>query len=265
MSVLEALFLGVLQGITEFLPISSSGHLVIAEQLMELPVESLQVFDIAVHFGTLLAIFVYFRKDFERLILAFFRMFIKKADQKDKKYIFMLVVGTIPAIFAGLLLNEWISATFRSAQTVAIVLLVLATFFILSEQIGKKVNSGKMSWLKALWIGVAQAVALIPGVSRSGSTIATGVMFGMKRDEAARFSFLLGAIAITAATLLSVIKVVGGDFLLPDTSLVITGVVSSFLAGYISVAFLMRFLKSNSLIYFSIYLYLIGVVLLIVI
>jgi len=253
------------------LPVSSSGHLVLAESFLELPVEDLLGFDVAVHFGTLLAIFVYFWKDFRDLLVAFWKTIVNVKRRevlddvtvKGQKMIVLLIVCTIPAVIAALLLGDMLETTFRGVNSVAIMLLVVAVYFVLAEFIKKRVEPSGLTFWKALIIGIAQAFALIPGVSRSGSTIATGIIQGIDRHEAARFSFLLGSVAISAATILSIYKVMSGDLYLPGWDVVLVGVLSSFLSGYLAVFVLMQFLKKNSLIVFSGYLAILSLSLLI--
>lgn len=262
MTILDSLLLGVLQGITEFLPISSSGHLIIAESWLHLPVHDLQSFDVAVHFGTLLAIFVYFRKDFIALIKTLMEMLskmtIKKTrlsdkSQKNHTLLGYLIVATIPTIIVGLFFNDLLKENFRNPTSVAVMLIVIALYFVFAEWMKKKRPSTKIGLIQATFIGIAQSFALIPGVSRSGITISTGLVQGVNREDAARFSFLIGSIAISAATVLSVYKVAKGDFFLPEFSVLATGIASSFFAGYISVYLLMKFLKSHSLHVFAVY------------
>jgi len=280
MNILDALILGILQGITEFLPISSSGHLVLAEGFMNLPVEDLLAFDVAVHFGTLLSIFIFFRKDFYNLIVSFFRIIktyflqIKnrkklqtiKHDEKTAKdgtLILGLIIATIPAVIAGLLFADFLEESLRSHTAVASMMILTAIYFLIAEKIGSK-RKLKTFGLKAMMIiGTAQAFALAPGISRSGTTIATGISLGMDRTEAARFSFLLGSIAISAATLLSLYKVTKGDFLLPSADILAIGIGSSFISGLAAITILMRFLKRHSLSWFSAYLIIAGIILLI--
>ncbi len=263
MNLGHALFLGILQGITEFLPISSSGHLIVAESWMQLPVDDLLSFDVAVHFGTLLAIFVYFRKDIGRLLIVLGQMMARKTpDKEDKSMIGYLIIGTVPAVLVGLFFNEFIKDSFRNSFSVAVMLIVVALFFVFAEIVKRKRKTVEMRLLQAVLIGCAQAVALIPGVSRSGITIASGLVQGINREKAARFSFLLGAVAISAATALSLYKVYKGEFTLPSMDILLVGVGSSFLAGYVAVFFLMRFLKRNPLHLFAIYRILLAVAIL---
>lgn len=263
MNFFEALFLGIIQGISEFLPISSSGHLIIAEDYMHLPVADLQSFDVAVHFGTLLTIFVYFRKDIGKLLVALGQMVAKKhPDPEEKSLIGYLIVGTIPAVLIGLFFNDFLKDNFRNTTSVAMMLIIVAVYFVVAEIVKRKRKIQKIGLFQAVLIGCAQAVALIPGVSRSGITIATGLVQSVRRDEAARFSFLLGSVAITAATALSVFKVMKGEFSMPSLPILLTGITSSFLAGYVAVSLLMKFLKSHPLHVFAIYRILLAVVIL---
>jgi undecaprenyl-diphosphatase len=266
MSVIDAFLLGILQGVTEFLPISSSGHLVLAESLMNLKVEDLVVFDIAVHFGTLVAIFVYFRQDIWLLIRSFFNFFARESNkelEEGKKMVSYLIIGTLPVVAVGLFASDFLEENFRNVESVAVMLMLVAVYFVASEYAGKKLKAGnKLSWIKALFIGLAQSVALIPGVSRSGSTIATGIISGMDRQAAARFSFLLGSVAITAATLLSVYKIYKGDFSLPPADIMVTGILAAGFSGYLSIHFLLKFLRKHSLNIFAIYLASLAIVIL---
>ena len=258
MDFLDAIFLGILQGITEFLPVSSSGHLVLGEELLGLEVESLKTFDVMVHMGTLLAILIYFWKDVWGMIKALFG--------KSREYgmlIVYIVVGTVPAVLAGLFLEDGIDSLFRNVVSVSLWMILVGVFFILGERFFKKVKKGKMGLKKAIIIGLAQSLALIPGVSRSGSTIVAGLFQGIKREEAARFSFLLGIPAIAGAGLYTILKMpmesgwlTSGGLLGPGVLL--AGFISAFIAGIVSIVFLMRFLKKHSLVVFSVYLFILG-------
>lgn len=247
MSLIEALILGIVQGISEFLPISSSGHLVLGEYFLGLDVGELKSFDVVVHVGTLLAIVVYFWKDVWGLLKA---LFVK--DDKYRPMLGWIIVGTIPAVFVGLYGEDFIDSIFRNVFMVALVMAIVAVVFLIGEYVHRKRKPGKMNWWKALLIGVAQSIALIPGVSRSGSTIVAGLFAGIKREEAARFSFLLGAPAIFGAGLLTALK--SGGEVSVDLGALGVGFVSSFVFGLISVWGLMKFLKKHSLVVFAVYL-----------
>ncbi|MFA6436015.1 MAG: undecaprenyl-diphosphate phosphatase [Candidatus Gracilibacteria bacterium] len=241
MTFLQALLLGILQGITEFLPISSDGHLVLMESIFKLPLADLKGFDVALHFGTLFAIVAYFWRD----ILSLFR---------QKKLIVYIVIATLPAVVVGFTLEDWMDATFRNPQAVSLFLLVMAVFFLLAERVAKLDEKKQFTLLNTFVIGVAQALALLPGISRSGMTIGTGLFFGFKREEAARFSFLLGIPAIAGAVFLTGIRILKGEVSLPGTELVLVGFVTSAVIGYLAIAFLMRFLKNHRLTVFAVYL-----------
>ncbi len=251
MSILDALILGILQGISEFLPISSSGHLVLGEHWLGLDVEGLKSFDVLVHVATLLAILVYFWRDVWGMIRA---IFIK--GDPYRKLIGYIVLGTIPAVLIGLFGGDMIDYYYRNVAAVSAWMIVVAIVFFLGEYAYKRVGKGKINLRKAMIIGAAQAFALIPGVSRSGSTIVAGLFQGIKREEAARFSFLLGIPAIAGAGLLTILGDSGAFSTPPEVLLV--GFVASFLAGIASIAFLMKFLKKHSLAVFAVYLLAIG-------
>lgn len=268
MSFLEAAILGIVQGITEFLPISSSGHLILAESLFHLNSENLKSFDIAVHFGTLMAIFYYFRKDYLDLIGALVAWIkakigskseVSKEVRENQKLLLMLILGTIPAILVGLTLEETIDAQFRNPSSVAIMLIIVGVIFIIAEKIHQKLPKKDLTFKKGLLIGVIQSLALVPGVSRSGSTITGGLLMGIERAKAARFSFLLGSVAMVAATAYACLKVIKGDYLLPETGVLMVGVLASMISGYLAINFLMKFLKNHTLISFGIYRILVGV------
>lgn len=254
MDIIQALILGIVQGITEFLPISSSGHLVLGEEILGLKVDELKSFDVVVHVGTLVAIFIYFWKDFVKLLKSLF----DKSQKQEHKLILYLVLATIPAVLIGLTLEDQIDSMFRNKVAVGIMMAIVGLYFFITEYLSKQKNS-KITLPKAILIGIAQAVALIPGVSRSGSTIATGVLLGIDRVKAARFSFLLGSIAITGAGILTGVKVVKDNLFIPDTSILLVGFFASVISGLLSVAFLMKFLKKYPLWIFSIYLFIIAV------
>lgn len=277
MSLFDAVLLGLLQGLTEFLPVSSSGHLILGESLLGLDVSALAAFDVAVHFGTLAAILFFFRKDFLELVIAFICFFrgedawkkgwggISGEDIREKKkLVIYLVLATLPAIVVGLAAADWLEEVFRSPRAVAWMMLFVAAYFVAAEQIGKRMSKKKVEMKeiglgRVMLIGVAQAVALIPGVSRSGSTISTGIAMGLDRREAARFSFLLGSIAILAATTLSIYKISKGEMILPSWEIMVMGIVSAGLSGYAAIAFMLKFLKNHTLYVFAAYLILLAI------
>jgi undecaprenyl-diphosphatase len=271
MSFVEAIILGIVQGITEFLPISSSGHLVLVEKVMNLNVEGLKAFDVMVHVGTLLAILVYFWKDIVMLVeglLTYTGTLKKNTRRKEgQKFVELIIIGTIPAVIIGLFLGDTIDYFFRNTLYVGFFMIIMSQIFFIVEHYYKSKspklidNASKISYLSAIYIGIAQAFALIPGVSRSGITISTGMLRQTERSQAARFSFLLGIPAIFGAGLLTGVKIFksgdGATLLSPEY---LVGFVAAAISGYISIYFLMKFLKKHSLRGFAFYLLVIGII-----
>lgn len=251
----EAIILGILQGLTEFIPVSSSAHLILIPWFFDWQgiVNSLS-FDIALHFGTLMALVIYFRNDWIELI--------KSIPQKDSM-IWKLVIGSIPAAIPGILLHDWIE-TNRSPVLIAFTLCLVSVFMILAERnYGKSERTGmeKISVKNALFIGVAQAFALIPGVSRSGITIVAGLTKGMNRAEAARFSFLLGTPVVGGASLLEVRNIMNNGDL--ELDIFIAGIAVSAIVGYMVIKYLIIFLQKYSLRPFAYYRFLLAFVIII--
>jgi len=181
MNYLLALLAGAVQGLTEFLPISSTGHLIIFEKIFNISQEEFGLaFDASLHLGTLLAVLIFFWKDYLKII------------SLKNRFVAKLIIGTIPAVFFGLIFEKQIDSTLRQIWIIALALIFFSAIFILAEKFGKQTKSkDNVSIIDALIIGLFQSIALIPGVSRSGSTISGGLFLGLKREEAARFAFLL--------------------------------------------------------------------------
>jgi len=245
MDVFDSVILGALQGITEFLPISSSGHLVLAESVLGLKIDALKSFDVAVHMGTLVSILVYFWKDVLGLLKG--------------KLFWIIVVGTIPAVIVGLFLGDKIDEVFRDARVIGVSMMATAILFLVAEYVNKNSAKSGVSFVKSFVIGLFQAVALIPGVSRSGSTISAGLLQKMKREDAARFSFLLGIPAIAGAGVLTFMGGSSTTFELELIPIMVGFLVSAFV-GLAAIYFLMKFLKNHSLKIFSLYLLIVGAV-----
>lgn len=272
MSLWNAFLLGALQGLTEFLPVSSSGHLVLLESWLKLPLESLKSFDIAVHFGTLLAIMVYFWKDIWNLIKAFFltigQLFSRKRKpfsdsmNESRQLLGNIILATLPAIIVGLTLGDWLDEKFRNPTSVAIFMMSVGALFFVVEYISSKLRTKKIGLVEAVWMGFAQCLALMPGVSRSGITISAGLVQGVKRDDAARFSFLLGAAAIFGATIFGLVAVMKGKYSLPEPAVLFTGIVTSFAFGLAAISFFMKFIKKHTLRVFGVYRIILGLIIL---
>src|SRR5262249_43794239 len=197
--LLQAAILGVVQGLTEFLPVSSSAHLILARVFFGFDGDKFGLaFDVACHVGTLIAVLIYFRAEIARLIAALPRLLDPK--DPDARLIWLIVIGTVPAVVAGLLFKHQIEDNLRTAAVAAATLAVGALLFLAAEAAGSKNRpESSLTFGEALLVGCAQAVALVPGVSRSGATITVALFLGLRRAEAARFIFLLAIPAILGA------------------------------------------------------------------
>ncbi|MCK5426477.1 MAG: undecaprenyl-diphosphate phosphatase [Thermodesulfovibrionia bacterium] len=254
--MLEAVILGIVQGLTEFIPVSSSGHLIIFRQFSASflnwhGIINTLSFDVALHFGTLLALLFYFRKDWIEII--------KTLPQRES-LAWKLFIGSIPAVCAGLLLHNWIEQH-RSLALVAFTLSFVSIFMIVSERNyegSERFGLDKLDFRSALIIGIAQAFALVPGVSRSGLTIVAGLMRKMRRDEAARFSFLLGTPAVAGASIFEAQNFMGSEHIV--FNIFIVGIIVSAVTGYLVIKYLLLFLQKHSLRPFAYYRFLLAFV-----
>jgi undecaprenyl-diphosphatase len=260
-----SLILGIIQGITEFLPISSSGHLIVFRNILNFQIADSLTFDIALHFGTLLAVIVFFWHDVVRLIKSWFLSFknLEKMNA-DQKVAWLIILGSIPAAIVGILFNEFIDTHIRKTITVIIALIVGGILFLIVEKIYKaKLEMKDLNRKSALTIGIAQALALIPGVSRSGITIITGMAFKLQRIEAARFSFLLGVPAIFGAAIWGSFKLDYQGLTNGDLINFIIGIMSSAIVGFLAIKFLLAILKKHGMKPFAYYRFLLAIVLII--
>lgn len=256
MEILNAIIFGIIQGVTEFLPVSSSGHLVILHELLNVPMIDELIFDVYLHVATLMAVVVYFRNDISRLFLGFFDNFHKerKATNPYAKLSLLLIVSTIPAALIGYFFESKIEEYFRSVETVVVMLVLVGVMFIITEKRATKTNTIEDINLKtALTIGVAQSLALIPGTSRSGITIVAGLANNLKREEAIRFSFLMSIPIIAGAAVTKVSFVSGVN--IPPESLRVLGVAcfSSFVSGLLAIKFFIQLASRYTLVHFAYY------------
>jgi undecaprenyl-diphosphatase len=259
-TTMSAIVLGAMQGVTEFLPVSSTGHLVIMEHFLVLPAENLYLFDIFLHGASLLAIFLFFRRDWLHVLSEIGIWFKTRRIHKDS-LAFKLMIGTIPAIIAGVLFAGYIEGPLRGMNAVAISFIATGVFYLYAEWKGKHHTAETVTPKKSVIIGLAQAAALVPAVSRSGATIATGMILGLSREAAARFSFMLGGVAILAANVYALIDLDSATRL-PDRYFTLTGCITSFLFSLGAIYLLLKFLRRHSLKAFSIYLMIVGVLML---
>jgi undecaprenyl-diphosphatase len=259
--IVEAVILGAVQGVTEFLPISSHAHLILIPWLFGWPDPGL-TFDVALHLGTLVALLLYFRNDWIDLAISALRLLKGETDDPDARVALYIIVGTIPAAIAGLLLEDFVHG-FSSPTVIATALIVLALFLRSAEHWGRrKTDLGTMTLADAIAIGFAQALALIPGVSRSGVTITAGLFRGMTRLSAAQFSFLLSAPIIGGAVAKKMLDI-AQDGLPPGQLLPFAaGIFMSAVFGFVSIAGLMRYLQTRSTFIFINYRIVLGILVL---
>jgi undecaprenyl-diphosphatase len=244
-----AILLGIIQGLTEFLPVSSSAHLILARAFFgwETPPEFGLAFDVALHIGTLVAIVTYFRAD----ILAMIRtlpLALTTNPPVAGRLMQLIAVGTIPILIVGLVMTDAVEAALRQPAVAAGALTLGALAMLVAERLGPRTrDEGSLRWLDAALIGCAQAAALVPGMSRSGSTIAMGMFLGVRRDSAARFTFLLAIPATLAAAGKETLEV--SDMPLTADSLVLfaVGIVVSGVVGYLTIKYFLRFLAGHKL------------------
>lgn len=275
MTVIEAIILGIIQGLTEFLPISSTGHLTVAGKFLNLisadHPERWTAFIAVVQMGTLLAVLVYFWKDILNILKDFFsdNLFDRKTfsnQSSNSKMGWYIIIGTIPVVIIGLGFKDIIEGTLtKNLYIISWSLIILGIILAVAEKLGKFNRELKdIKWLDSLIIGFGQCLALIPGSSRSGTTITAGLFLGLKRDTAARFSFLLGIPAIFGSGLLEFIHSL--EYIDSSGLLMLAiATISSAISGYLTIEFLLRFLKRNSTFVFVFYRIVIGIIILVLI
>lgn len=251
MTLIQAFALGLLQGITEFLPVSSSGHLVLAESVLHFSIDplSMQSFNVLLHAGTLLALLFCYRERWYKLFLSVFTN-----DTAHRRLLAFLIVATIPGAIAGLLFEEVIANEFSSRSSVAVAFLVTAAILVVGERAEQSRRMEHLSAGKVFLVGLAQACALIPGLSRSGLTISAARIMQTDRQEALDFSFLLAVPIIAGASFMALRSLVEGTVSLPPPSVIGIGFFSSFVASTLAIRFLRAFVLRHSLAWFSLYL-----------
>ena len=251
-----SLVYGIVQGLSEFLPVSSSGHLVLLHDILKIDIGDSLAFDVALHLGTLLALIIYFRIEILKYLAAVAEIFIprRQVNRTDLNDVLLLIYASIPAAIAGLLFGEAIENYFRSALVVSITLILGALLFFVAEKYWRfdHVFSG-LSIGKAFYIGFMQMLALIPGVSRSGITIVAGMSVKLKREEAAKFSFLLSMPVVFGAGIFK-LREIEWELLPPaEVILFILGFISSFIVGFFVIKYLLKFLSRHKLHVFAWY------------
>jgi undecaprenyl-diphosphatase len=265
MNFFYAIFLGLLQGITEFLPISSSGHLALTESFFGIEEAGL-AFDVALHLGTLFAVIIYFRRDFTKMFTALVRPQALGEQARSQRFLALYIcLGTIPAVVAGYLLKDAAETVFRTPFLIAGTLAGAGLLLLLADKLGRHQRSMKnLGLADVAVIGLSQAVALMPGVSRSGITMTAGLMMGLNRMAAARFSFLLSAPVILGAGVYNLPAIIRQGSEPGKLGFYLAGFLAAAVSGYVVIAFLLRFVQSHSFAVFAYYRFVLaGLVLLI--
>jgi undecaprenyl-diphosphatase len=268
MQLIHAIILGIVEGFTEFLPISSTGHLTIAEKLMGYSIDdrSITAFTAIIQIGAILAAIIYFRKDIIRLVVAWWSglWFPAKRRTHDYLYGWAIIIGSMPVAIVGFVFRDQIETVFRSLWVVAGALILWSFVLWIADRMGKaKRKEEQVTWKDTLFMGIAQCFALIPGVSRSGATISAGLIKGLDRVAVTKLSFFLGIPALTAAGIFQAVT----QYHYVDDSVgwgpTIVATIVSFIVGYISIAWLLKFVASNN---FSVFIwYRIGLGLLLIV
>lgn len=255
----QAIVLGAVQGLTEFMPISSSAHLTLIPWLFgwDSPFINSLTFDVALHIGTLVAVLIYFGRDLSRYLMAGVRGLFDarvRAQDLDFRLAWLIVLATVPGVLAGILLESAAERAFRDPRLIAVMLIVMGLVLFAADQYGRRRR--KLEDIKArdaLSVGLAQALALIPGVSRSGSTISLSLILGLRRESAARFSFLLSVPITLGAIVKKMYDLIKTGLPGDERAAFVAGILVSGVVGFLCIAFLMRYLQRNSFAVFVIY------------
>ncbi|QUH25504.1 undecaprenyl-diphosphatase UppP [Serpentinicella alkaliphila] len=268
MTILKAIILGIIQGLTEFLPVSSSGHLTVAQHLLNVPEERILFFTVILHIGTLFSVFFVYSDDLINLIKEFFLVIFEvltgkglKLNNEYRKLGLLIILATIPTGLMGILFKDIFSSFYRSQLIIGISLIITGTLLWLAERMhsGKK-DLRQMRWYDAIFIGIFQGFAITPGISRSGSTIVGSLFRGFNKRLATRFSFLISIPSILGATILEtrVALTAGlGEFTFP---ILMVGILASFLSGVFAIRTLINFINKEKLYYFSFYTWAVGAI-----
>ncbi len=258
MTIIQSIILGTIQGLTEFFPISSSAHLVIAPYLLgwNIPAQEGFIFDVLVQLGTLLAVIIYFRKDLVRIIRAMIEGVIRRKpfEAPESRLGWLLALATLPAILAGLLFKNLVQRAFGSPLAAGLFLAGTAVLLIIAEWLGKRLRKmDSLTWLDALLVGIFQAVALLPGISRSGATISGGMLRNFDRQTAARFSFLMMVPVMIGAGGLAVGDLVRSPSFSGQVLTLLVGFIVAAVVGYLSIRWLLSYIIKRPLYVFAVY------------
>lgn len=257
MDIVNAVILGIVQGLTEFLPVSSSGHLAIGKYFLDFDTPDI-LFDVMLHAATLLVVMVYFHKRILLIIKAFFGIFLQRFQKdyfENKRFLWGIIVASIPTAIIGLLFEKYALVYFETIVFVGYALIVTSIVLAISDNFfgNEKITTGK-----SIIVGIAQGIAVTPGISRSGITIAVSCMLGIDRDEAAEFSFLLSIPAIFGAMILQIKNVAFNNY-----DILISygaGMIAAFISGLVVINIMMMFIRSANLKFFAIYCLVLGII-----
>jgi|ERR1041385_8407100 undecaprenyl-diphosphatase len=246
MTIFQSIIYGIVQGLTEFLPISSTAHLTLLPWAAGWPDPGLS-FDVALHLGTLVALLLYFRKEWIELIGSAIGILQGRTKTPDARLVMFIVGATIPGAIAGVLFEHKVEDAMRAPQVIALMLIALALVLAVAEMIGRRKKSlDEISWGDAITVGVAQALAIIPGVSRSGVTITASLLRNMKRDAAARFSFFLSTPLIGGAVGKRALVMLKTGTTVEQMVPFVVGILVSAIVGYLAIAFMLRYLQTRT-------------------
>ena len=281
MSLLEAIFMGIIQGLTEFLPVSSSGHLAIFKNIFQVNTDTGILFDVLLHLGTLAAVFIVYRKDILRMIIegfallgdvfcnigAFFQNKVKKADipyrkvvkNGYRKFVMLVIISTIPTAIIGYVAQDLVEAASELLIIPGVCLVITAILLFISDRIKDGTKTPKhVTYTNAFGIGICQGIATLPGLSRSGTTIAACVISGFDRNFAVKYSFIMSIPAILGATVLELKDIGSVQVTAPEVGYYVVGTVIAAIVGYICMKTLLVIVRKKKFTYFSIYCLLIG-------
>ncbi|NKF49913.1 undecaprenyl-diphosphate phosphatase [Shewanella sp. WXL01] len=260
MDTLQVILLALIQGLTEFLPISSSAHLILPAQLLGWEDQGLS-FDVAVHIGSLLAVIIYFRVEVWTMLKAWLASIFKGLHTEDSKLAWWIILATLPAVAFGFVAKDFIQEHLRGPGVIAITTIVFGLLLWVGDKLSRdELTEYQTGWRKALLIGFAQAIAIIPGTSRSGITITAALLLGLKREAAARFSFLMSIPVILGAAILMSKDAMNTDAVI-DYQAMGLGIVMSFIAAYACIFFFLKIISKMGMTPFVIYRLALGIVL----
>lgn len=258
MSWIEAIILGIVQGLTEFLPISSSGHIELGKVLLDVDMAENLTFSILVHFATVLSTIVIFWPEIIRLL----KGLAAGKWNEETKYVFLIFISILPVMLVYLFLNSWVESMFEGKVVLVGCMLLVTALLLLSTNMASA-GEGKMTPLKALVTGIAQAVAVLPGISRSGATITTALLLGVDKEKATRFSFLMVLPPVVGATILEIRKIAVEDTLATQSIAwlpMLLGFLAAFVAGLLACQWMINIVKNGKISYFAIYCIIIGLI-----